>query len=137
MKCRAAHLYQTDAKLTAPPNSPHFPEVGAYEAGLEFGIQFNVIIKHPTATEPGRLAQSGASLTANQGVEPRSGHILSLRFGHEKLSTTIITLPLIQEGQLSVTGERMDTDCLGGLPRNSAARLTDCARNDLKCVEEP
>ena len=29
-----------------------------------------------------------------------------LSFGHEKNSTTILTLPLIQEGQLSVTGER-------------------------------
>ena len=27
-------------------------------------------------------------------------NILSLRFGHEKISTTILTLPLIQEGQL-------------------------------------
>ena len=26
---------------------------------------------------------------------------------------------------------------LGGLPRNSVARLTDRARNDLKCVEGP
>ena len=34
--------------------------------------------------------------------EPRSGHILSLRFGHEKISMTILTLPLIQEKQLSV-----------------------------------
>ena len=61
---------------------------------------------------PGRLAQSGASLTANQGVagsKPRSGHILSVRFGHENISTAILTLPLIQEGQLSVTGKRMGT----------------------------
>ena len=36
-----------------------------------------------------------------------SGRIFSLRFGHEKIVTTILTLPLIQEGQLSVTGERM------------------------------
>ena len=28
-------------------------------------------------------------------------------------------------------------NCLGGLPRNSVARLTDRARNDLKCVEGP
>ena len=36
-------------------------------------------------------------------------NILLLRFGHEKNSTTILSLPLIQEGQLSVTGERMGT----------------------------
>ena len=47
-----------------------------------------------------------------------------------------LSLPLIQKGQLSVTGERM-VKCLGGLPRNSVARLTDSARNDLKCVEGP
>ena len=36
-------------------------------------------------------------------------NILSLRFGHEKISATILSLPLIQEGQLSVTSERMGT----------------------------
>ena len=55
------------------------------------------------------------------------------------ISTTILTLPLIQEGQLSVTGEQMGTEvlvnCLGGLPRNSVARLIDHAPNDLKCVK--
>ena len=59
---------------------------------------------------------------------------------NKTISTTILTLPLIQEGQLSVTGERMDTElvnCLGGLPRNSVAKLTDRAQNDLKCVKGP
>ena len=28
-------------------------------------------------------------------------------------------------------------NCLGGLPRNSVVRVTDRARNDLKCVEGP
>ena len=35
-------------------------------------------------------------------------NILALRFGHENVSTTILSLLLIQEGPLSVTGERMD-----------------------------
>ena len=42
----------------------------------------------------------------SRGFDP---HVLSLRFGHEKISTTILSCPLIQEGQLSVTGERMGT----------------------------
>ena len=55
----------------------------------------------------------------------------------KNISTAISSLSLIQEGQLSVTGERMCTikvlvNCLGGLPRNSVDRLTDCARNDIK-----
>ena len=36
-------------------------------------------------------------------------HIVSWRLGHEKISTAILPLPLIQEEQLSVTGERMNT----------------------------
>ena len=36
-------------------------------------------------------------------------HILSWRLGHEKNLMAILPLPLIQEEQLSVTGERMST----------------------------
>ena len=36
-------------------------------------------------------------------------NILSWRFNHEIFSTVILSLPLIQEGQLSVSGERMCT----------------------------
>ena len=37
------------------------------------------------------------------------GNILSWRFDHEIFSTVIFALPLIQEGQLSVSGKRMCT----------------------------
>ena len=40
---------------------------------------------------------------------------------------TNLSLTLIQEGLLSVTGERGLVNCVGGLPR-----LNDRARNDLK-----
>ena len=71
-----------------------------------------------------------------------SGNIISWNFVHEIISTAILSLPLIQEGQLSVTGKRMCTknvlvNCLGGLPRNSVDRLTGRARNDLKSVKGP
>ena len=59
---------------------------------------------------PGRLAQLGASLTANQGVagsSPGPATFFRSRFGHEEIYTNILTLPLIQEGQLSVTGKRI------------------------------
>ena len=36
-------------------------------------------------------------------------HNFSWRLGHENISTAILPLPLIQEEQLSVTGERMCT----------------------------
>ena len=40
-----------------------------------------------------------------------------VEIGHEIISTAILSLPLIQEGQLSVTGEGM---CTGKLPRRPA-----------------
>ena len=40
---------------------------------------------------------------------PHVQHILSWRFDHENISMAILPLPLIQEEQLSVTGERMCT----------------------------
>ena len=41
--------------------------------------------------------------------DPHVRHILSWRLGHENISTAILPLPLVQEEQLSVTGERMCT----------------------------
>ena len=41
--------------------------------------------------------------------DPHVRHILLWRLGHENISTAILLLPLIQEEQLSVTGERMCT----------------------------
>ena len=41
--------------------------------------------------------------------DPHVRHILSWRLGHENISTAILPLPLIQEEQLSITGERMCT----------------------------
>ena len=48
-----------------------------------------------------RMPASVAQLAA------KVGKILSWRFDHEIFSTVILSLPLIQEGQLSVSGERM------------------------------
>ena len=41
--------------------------------------------------------------------DPHVQHILSWRLGHENISMAILPLLLIQEEQLSVTGERMCT----------------------------
>ena len=70
------------------------------------------------------------------GVQTVAGSILGSdeTFGHEIISTAILSLPLIQVGQLSVTGERMCTKYWLGisLPRISAVRLTD--RPDMAIV---
>ena len=45
-----------------------------------------------------------------RGFNPRRGRLHSfVEIDHEIFSTVIISLPLIQEGQLSVSGERMCT----------------------------
>ena len=41
--------------------------------------------------------------------DPNVRHIRSWRFGHENISMAILPLSLIQEEQLSVTGERLCT----------------------------
>ena len=50
------------------------------------------------------------------GLTPRQvSSILSWRFDHEIFSTAILFLPLIQEGYLSVSGERMYTILVNAL----------------------
>ena len=44
-----------------------------------------------------------------RGFNPRRGQHSLVETGHEIFSTVILFLPLIQEGQLSVSGERMCT----------------------------
>ena len=46
---------------------------------------------------------------SGRAFDPHVQHILSWRLGHENISTAILSLPLIQEEQLSVTGERICT----------------------------
>ena len=59
------------------------------------------------------MAQLNARPTGDQEVAsstlPGSGNIHSWRFDREIFSTVILSLPLIQEGQLSVSGERICT----------------------------
>ena len=57
---------------------------------------------------PGTLARSDERAAwLGREFDPHARHILSLGFGQEKNYTTILSLPLIQEGQLSIAGERM------------------------------
>ena len=58
------------------------------------------------------MAQLDAHPTGDQAVvdsTPWVSNILSWRFDHEIFSVVILYLPLLQEGQLSVSGERMCT----------------------------
>ena len=51
-----------------------------------------------------------------RGFNPRQGwQQFFVEIDHEIFSTVILSLPLIQEGQLSVSGERMCTILVNGL----------------------
>ena len=63
----------------------------------------SVVIRQFLALVSQRKFRSGTEF------DPHVRHILSWRLGHEQISTAILPLPLIQEEQLSVTGERMCT----------------------------
>ena len=61
---------------------------------------------------PGHLAQSVVSLIANQGVaglSPSQATYFRGDIYHEIISMVILPLPLIQEGQISVSGKSMCT----------------------------
>ena len=73
---------------------------------------------HDQSSQPSAIGSEADCESKGRWFKLRSGQNLSLRFGHEKQSTTILTLSLIQEGQLSVTGERMGST--GKLPRRLA-----------------
>ena len=76
-----------------------------------YDSQFNVFL-----CMLGFIAVGGTSNCRSRGhrFESQLGHIIFVEICHEIISTVILSLPLIQEGQLSVSGERMCTST--GLP---------------------
>ena len=66
-------------------------------------------------TLPGAVARSDPhppgmqTVTDGHRFDPHVWQHSFVEFGHEIISTAILFLPLIQEGQLSVTAERMCT----------------------------
>ena len=93
--------------------------------------------KKTIARQPGAVARSEAcplGMQAALSSIPTFGTYFREDLVMKKNSTAILPLSLIQEEQLSVTGERL-VNCIGGLPRNCVVKVTDRPRNDLKCVE--
>ena len=73
----------------------------------------NRLIFDPVQERPASVAQLDAPSDwrpGGRGFNPRRGRQHSfVEIDHEIFSTVILSLPLIQEGQLSVSGERMCT----------------------------
>ena len=65
---------------------------------------------HPTAGLGGAVGCASDWRPGGRGFDPRRGRQHSfVEIDHEIFSTVILSLPLIQEEQLSVSGERMCT----------------------------
>ena len=74
---------------------------------------YSALLKQFRSKEPASVAQLDAPSDwrpGGHGFNPRRGRQHSfIEIDHEIFSTVILSLPLIQEGQLSVSGERMCT----------------------------
>ena len=91
-------------------------EPGKYNLGLEKETATFLCVVHKmglTRVRPASVAQFDAPSDWKPGgreFNPRRGRRHSfVEIDHEIFSTVILSLPLIQEGQLSVSGERMCT----------------------------
>ena len=58
---------------------------------------------------PGAVAQSDAWYADGHRLDPHIRLHSFVEFGNEIISMAILSIPLFQEGQLSVTGERLYT----------------------------
>ena len=81
--------------------------------GIKIASLLSYLLWHLRASAPASVAQLDAPSDwrpGGGGFNPRRGRQHSfVEIDHEIFSTVILSLPLIQEGQLSVSGERMCT----------------------------
>ena len=123
-------LYQDDRQALEVHNQSTDSTGGSIvsECRLEMVLNRDLRLFHLTLNILGPVVQSVVSLTSSlrvisltvladsdrrpggRGFNPRRGRQHSfVEIDHEIFSTVILSLPLIQEGQLSVSGERMCT----------------------------
>ena len=73
-------------------------------------VSFAEIIHLDQEVTPGAVARSHERPPGMRTVAGSIQHSF-VEFGHENISTAILSLPLMQKGQLSVTGEIICTKC--------------------------
>ena len=102
------------AKLFANNGDPdQMPHYAASDLGLHCLPIILSAVSRLQWVKPASVAQLDAPSDwrpGGRGFNPRRGRQHSfVEIDHEIFSTVILSLPLIQEGQLSVSGERMCT----------------------------
>ena len=90
-----------------------------YNHNIIIGFLINVQVQGQHPHQPASVAQLDAPSDwrpGGRGFNPRRGRQHSfVEIDREIFSTVILSLPLIQEGQLSVSGERMCTILVNSL----------------------
>ena len=85
--------------------------------------------KEKTAWPPSAVGSEYDWVSRDRWFEPQSSHILSLRFGHEKkILQPFSAIHWFKKGSCQLLAKEWAlvlVNCLGGLPRNSEARLND------------
>ena len=88
-------------------------DCGHFEFCLHFEFYFYPFYVYLQSKQPASVAQLDAPSDwrpGGRGFNPHRGRQHSfVEIDHEIISMVILSLPLIQEGQLSVSGERMCT----------------------------
>ena len=83
---------------------------------MQFGDIFNIFVCCECISDKAQLDAPSDWRPGGCGFNPRQGRQHSfVEIGHEIFSTVILSLPLIQEGQLSVSGERICTKLVNPL----------------------
>ena len=94
-------------KILGNTRNPEFGGWGVVAVGAGgIGYLFNLFVTGRGSS----IGSVSAWHASGPEFDPHVRHILSWRLGHENISTAILPLPLFQEEQLSVTGERMCTN---------------------------
>ena len=89
--------------------SMHFLHAGAME-NVTYTRQSQIVYHRPGPASVAKLDAPPDWRPGGRRFNPRRGQQHSfVEIDHEIFSTVILSLPLIQEGQLSVSGERMCT----------------------------
>ena len=122
LSCYLLLNHSAEVNQTCYITSPHGKGVQEqhFFSVYPLSVYLSVMLSPPTTTgliQPNLLPALVAQLDAPSDWRP-GGRGFNLRRGqqhsfveinHEVFSTVILSLPLIQEGQLSVSGERMST----------------------------
>ena len=79
---------------------------------MQSDLLFSVLNEKEQLLRPALVAQLNAHLTGDQEVAdstPLGRHYFYMEIDHKIFSTVILSIPLIREGQLSVSVKRMCT----------------------------